>query len=599
MLAAAGATLLVSVGIVGIPLVNACAPTGSSLIACLRDMADRKFDLPGEPPQRTTAAAGESSPSVTVPIEVSPPTVPPVAPSPEIAAETPAPRSASAEPPAPQQSWAPRQVEPVAEQSDVGQGGPLLPPRRPETARPAPAPAPTTLPIQRQAAIDPEPAAPQPPPVPPAALPPAPVPELEALTMTPIEDQPEPPDVAMLPEPVEAAEPAATTVVPRTPSPAALVPEIEGNVPDPAPAVAASDVPLPENPSPDIAAPVILAPTIDAIELEGAASYVSGSGPTGAIIRLYSDGKLLGESTVEEGRWLVEAGEILDEATTELRVEAIEPESGKSLGNSVITVEIEPPAEEPAEPAPEVAPPAPPPAEAPATTDPSPPVDPEPAVPPSAPDPSPPPRKEAPAVSPTPSGPLVPPADEPVDVDLPEHSGLDEPILPATEPPEALVPEPQGDDGEAAEIEVPAELPPLASVRPDKSSASVEILDAPDAGLDTLPPLDATDDDPATIALDPPDSPALMAEFELPEQRPEARSVVVLRLFPFGDPVYGRYSGGQAIIRRGDTLWSLAHRYYGAGIHFRTIYDANRDKISRPSKIYPGQIFDLPLVTEE
>ena len=90
-----------------------------------------------------------------------------------------------------------------------------------------------------------------------------------------------------------------------------------------------------------------------------------------------------------------------------------------------------------------------------------------------------------------------------------------------------------------------------------------------------------------------------MAEFALPVPKPEGRSVTVLRLFPFGDPVYGRFSGGQAIIRRGDTLWSLAHRYYGAGIHYRTIFEANRDQISRPSKIYPGQVFDLPLVTKE
>jgi nucleoid-associated protein YgaU len=75
--------------------------------------------------------------------------------------------------------------------------------------------------------------------------------------------------------------------------------------------------------------------------------------------------------------------------------------------------------------------------------------------------------------------------------------------------------------------------------------------------------------------------------------------VTVLKLIPFGDPVDGRFTGGKAIIRRGDTLWSIAHRYYGSGIHYRTIFKANRDLISRPSRIYPGQIFDLPLVTEE
>jgi nucleoid-associated protein YgaU len=161
------------------------------------------------------------------------------------------------------------------------------------------------------------------------------------------------------------------------------------------------------------------------------------------------------------------------------------------------------------------------------------------------------------------------------------------------------VDDPPAIESEPAEDGLPVDLPPLAPVSPDKSSASVEVLPAPESELDVLPPLGADAHEPGTIELAAPDAPALMAQFALPEQKPGGRSVTVLRLFPFGDPVYGRYSGGQAIIRRGDTLWSLARRYYGAGIHFRTIYDANRDKIRRPSKIYPGQVFELPLVTEE
>ncbi|MDF2983778.1 MAG: helicase, partial [Devosia sp.] len=61
----------------------------------------------------------------------------------------------------------------------------------------------------------------------------------------------------------------------------------------------------------------------------------------------------------------------------------------------------------------------------------------------------------------------------------------------------------------------------------------------------------------------------------------------------------GRYYVGKAIIRHGDTLWSIARRYYGHGIHYRTIFHANRELIRRPSRIFPGQIFDLPLVTDD
>ena len=40
-------------------------------------------------------------------------------------------------------------------------------------------------------------------------------------------------------------------------------------------------------PAPTVAAPVILAPTIDAIELDAGQSFVSGSGPADALMRLY------------------------------------------------------------------------------------------------------------------------------------------------------------------------------------------------------------------------------------------------------------------------------------------------------------------------
>jgi nucleoid-associated protein YgaU len=53
------------------------------------------------------------------------------------------------------------------------------------------------------------------------------------------------------------------------------------------------------------------------------------------------------------------------------------------------------------------------------------------------------------------------------------------------------------------------------------------------------------------------------------------------------------------IIRRGDTLWDISRRVYGSGTKYRTIFRANRDKIRRPGRIYPGQVFDLPLVYDE
>lgn len=44
----------------------------------------------------------------------------------------------------------------------------------------------------------------------------------------------------------------------------------------------------------------------------------------------------------------------------------------------------------------------------------------------------------------------------------------------------------------------------------------------------------------------------------------------------------------------GDCLWAIARRFYGRGSDWTRIYDANKDKISNPNLIYPGQVFVIP-----
>jgi len=53
-------------------------------------------------------------------------------------------------------------------------------------------------------------------------------------------------------------------------------------------------------------------------------------------------------------------------------------------------------------------------------------------------------------------------------------------------------------------------------------------------------------------------------------------------------------TGSAVIIRRGDNLWTVARRNYGAGIRYTTIFEANRDQIRNPHKIYPGQVLKVP-----
>lgn len=47
---------------------------------------------------------------------------------------------------------------------------------------------------------------------------------------------------------------------------------------------------------------------------------------------------------------------------------------------------------------------------------------------------------------------------------------------------------------------------------------------------------------------------------------------------------------------KGDCLWNIAVKFYGKGEggRYPVIYNANRDKIKNPNRIYPGQVFVIP-----
>lgn len=47
-------------------------------------------------------------------------------------------------------------------------------------------------------------------------------------------------------------------------------------------------------------------------------------------------------------------------------------------------------------------------------------------------------------------------------------------------------------------------------------------------------------------------------------------------------------------MKKGDTLWAISAKYYGAGAQYTKIYRANTDKISNPNLIYPGQVLTIP-----
>lgn len=47
-------------------------------------------------------------------------------------------------------------------------------------------------------------------------------------------------------------------------------------------------------------------------------------------------------------------------------------------------------------------------------------------------------------------------------------------------------------------------------------------------------------------------------------------------------------------VRKGDSLWAIAAKYYGSGAQYAKIYSANTDQISNPNLIYPGQVLIIP-----
>ncbi len=42
-------------------------------------------------------------------------------------------------------------------------------------------------------------------------------------------------------------------------------------------------------------------------------------------------------------------------------------------------------------------------------------------------------------------------------------------------------------------------------------------------------------------------------------------------------------------IKKGDTLWAIAQKFYGDGSKYKKIFEDNKEVIKDPDKIYPGQ----------
>lgn len=51
---------------------------------------------------------------------------------------------------------------------------------------------------------------------------------------------------------------------------------------------------------------------------------------------------------------------------------------------------------------------------------------------------------------------------------------------------------------------------------------------------------------------------------------------------------------GRVVIQPGNNLWTIARVLYGSGAKFTMLYEANKEQIRDPNRIYPGQVFRTP-----
>jgi nucleoid-associated protein YgaU len=52
---------------------------------------------------------------------------------------------------------------------------------------------------------------------------------------------------------------------------------------------------------------------------------------------------------------------------------------------------------------------------------------------------------------------------------------------------------------------------------------------------------------------------------------------------------------GTTVVSRGDSLWRISRVTYGSGMRYAVVYKANQNQIRNPDRIYPGQVFVLPM----
>lgn len=77
-------------------------------------------------------------------------------------------------------------------------------------------------------------------------------------------------------------------------------------------------------------------PTIDAIEIDSGKNFFAGSGEEDATIRLYVDNQFVKDTTVKNGRWLIQAEGVLKPKSQRVRVDQLAPGTTDVIGRAEV-----------------------------------------------------------------------------------------------------------------------------------------------------------------------------------------------------------------------------------------------------------------------
>ncbi|MGE3871491.1 MAG: LysM peptidoglycan-binding domain-containing protein [Parvibaculaceae bacterium] len=301
---------------------------------------------------------------------------------------------------------------------------------------------------------------------------------------------------------------------------------------------------------------------LDAVDYNDKGDIIfSGRARPGTAVRLYVDNRAVGDAMVDgAGAWTFAGKGLIAPGTHDLRVDQID-----KAGKVIARVEL-PFLRENAEAVAALnTPPEPQAAEA----------EPQPEADEAQPE------AEPPAQETTAAAPAQPKAEQPqaTAAEQPQATTAEPPQTAAAEPPQTAAAEPP----QTAVAE-----PPSTTAEPQKTAEPAPSAPEPAKTAAAEPPQTSGVEKAEPQAASPaPAQPA--AGDKKPEETTTAAAEQAAQAIEAINP-----RPGKIVIQPGNNLWKLSRIIYGRGKNYTVIYQANKDQIRSPGRIYPGQIFAIP-----